>query len=187
VPTFISGLPVHVLLVHAVVVLVPLAVLSTVLIALWPAARRRHGWLAVAVTTVATLAIPLTTSSGEGLEAHLPRDPLIAAHTHLGDELLPFVALLLAASLALVVLDRYRARVIGPAPAEGPGAMTVDRKARTPVWTRVAGLALAVVVVLMGVVTMVQVVRIGDSGARAAWSRVHYVQPAARGHRGNDG
>lgn len=185
-PTFISGLPLHVLLVHAVVVLVPLAVLSTVAIAVWPAALRRHGWLAVAVTAIATLAIPLTTSSGEGLKAHLPRDPLITAHAHLGDQLLPLVALLLVASLTLLVLDRYRDRMTGAALTEGPGTMTVDSTARTPRWTRIAGVTLAAVTVLLGVVTAVQVVRIGDSGARAAWSRVHYIQPAPR-HHGDDG
>ncbi|MGH3535651.1 MAG: DUF2231 domain-containing protein [Pseudonocardiaceae bacterium] len=182
VPTFISGLPVHVLLVHAVVVLVPLAVLGTVTIAVWPAARQRHGWLVVALTAVAALVIPLTTSSGEGLRAHLPPDPLIAAHAHLGDELLPFAGLLLVAATALVVLDRYRARAAADTRSEGPGAMVVDQ----PGWTRPASLALSGLVLVLAVVTAVQVVRIGDSGARAAWSQVHYVQPLPGRHHGDD-
>ena len=37
----VNGLPAHVLLVHAVVVLVPLTSLLLVLVAVWPAARRR--------------------------------------------------------------------------------------------------------------------------------------------------
>jgi len=37
---FISGLPLHVLLVHAVVILVPLSALGALVIAIWPAARR---------------------------------------------------------------------------------------------------------------------------------------------------
>ena len=39
----VNGLPLHVLLVHFIVVGVPLAALLTVLSALWPAARRRLG------------------------------------------------------------------------------------------------------------------------------------------------
>jgi len=38
VPLLVFGLPTHVLVVHAVVVLVPLAVLGAVVIAVWPAA-----------------------------------------------------------------------------------------------------------------------------------------------------
>ncbi len=37
------GLPAHPLLVHAAVVLVPLAAIGVVLIAFWPAARARLG------------------------------------------------------------------------------------------------------------------------------------------------
>jgi hypothetical protein len=43
--TTISGLPAHVLLVHALVVLAPLTALLEILCALWPAARRSwSGW-----------------------------------------------------------------------------------------------------------------------------------------------
>ena len=42
-PDEFNGLPIHILLVHAVVVLVPLAALLTMLSAVWPAARRRIG------------------------------------------------------------------------------------------------------------------------------------------------
>src|SRR3954467_12720153 len=77
VPLLVFGLPTHVLLVHAVVVLVPLAVLGAVVIAVWPAARRRYGWLVVAVTVVATATVPLATEAGEALEHALPRSPAI--------------------------------------------------------------------------------------------------------------
>ncbi|GJF03026.1 hypothetical protein [Pseudonocardia sp. D17] len=43
-PTFMLGLPVHPLVVHAVVVLVPAAVIGAVLVALWPRIRARRGW-----------------------------------------------------------------------------------------------------------------------------------------------
>ncbi|NMI01158.1 hypothetical protein [Pseudonocardia acidicola] len=49
------------------------------------------------------------------------------------------------------------------------------RPARTPTWIRPAAAALSVVTVLLAVVTAV---RIGDSGARAAWGGMQYVQQA---------
>ena len=42
-PTTVRGLPLHVLVVHAVVVLVPAAAFGTLLCALWPAVRRHFG------------------------------------------------------------------------------------------------------------------------------------------------
>ncbi|MER5392257.1 DUF2231 domain-containing protein [Saccharopolyspora sp. NPDC002686] len=162
-PVFLNGLPVHVLVVHAVVVLVPLAVLATVTVAVWPAARRRYGWLAVAVTAAATASVPVATSSGEGLEHRLVPTELIRQHTHLGDQLLVFVAGLLVAGTALVWLDRRSRR-------EGSGATS-----RLAMKSIVAALAVATIV--LAAVSAVQVVRIGDSGARAAWAQTHYAAP----------
>jgi len=177
VPTFLSGLPVHPLIVHAVVVLVPVAVLGATTIALWPAARRRWGIPVAVVTALAATSIPLATSTGEGLEHNLPRTPAISVHSELGDQLLVFVAPLVVAVVALVVLDRWRT---GPGPgthaaagsrAEAPGGMSVPRR-RTP--PRVLMAAVGVVTVVLATVSAVQVVRIGDSGARAAWGDLHY-------------
>lgn len=168
-PVFLSGVPLHVLVVHAVVVLVPLAVLATLTIALWPAARRRYGWVAVAVTAAATVAVPLATSSGEDLRDRLAPTDLIRQHAHLGDELLVFVAGLLVVSAGLVWFDR-RVR------SEAPGAAR-----RVP--SRPVTIGLAALTVTLAAVSAVQVVRIGDSGARAAWAQTHYVAPR---HEGGD-
>ena len=88
VPTFVSGLPLHPLVVHVAVVLVPAAVLGALVVALWPAARRRWGWPVVALTALAAISVPLATSTGEGLEHNLPRSPAIATHAELGDQLI---------------------------------------------------------------------------------------------------
>lgn len=172
-PAFVAGLPLHVLVVHAVVVLVPLAVLATCTVALWPAARRRYGWLAVALTALATIAVPIATSSGEALRARLPRSPLIARHAELGDQLLIFVAPLLAAVAALMMLEEYRRRVRR---SDGPGAMT-ELASRLAGRTRPLAVILAAVTVALALASTVQVVRIGDAGARAAWANIHYVPP----------
>jgi hypothetical protein len=149
-----------VLVIHAVVVLVPLAVAGTVAIAVWPAARRRYGWLVVGVTALAGVLIPIATGSGEDLRDRLPQTDLIREHAHLGDQLLIFVIGLFVVSTARVWIEHRR-----------PGAV----KAIT--------ITLAVLTIGFAAVSAVQVVRIGDSGARAAWSSVQYTAPQPRGQR----
>jgi len=143
----INGLPIHPLVVHAVVVLLPLAIVGTIAIAVRPAWRLRYGHLVVACTGVATLLIPVATSSGEALERHVG-DP--GQHARLGDQLIWFALPLLALDVVLVVLARRRR---GQPSGEGRGLLTV-----------VAALS-----VVAALAAGVQVFRVGDSGARAAW------------------
>lgn len=166
-PVFISGLPLHVLVVHAVVVLVPLAVLGTLTVAVWPAARRRFGWLVVGLTAVATACIPLATGSGEDLRDRITPTDLIRQHAHLGDELLIFVAGLFVVSAALVWFDHRRRTA----------ATAETQETATPGSARAIALVLSVLTIALAAVSAVQVVRIGDSGARAAWSDTQYTAP----------
>jgi hypothetical protein len=187
VPLLLFGLPSHILVVHAVVVFVPLAALGVVVIAVWPRARRRFGWLVLAVTAVATVSVPIATSAGEALEHALPRTTALETHTRLGDELLPFAIPFLVLTAALVLLDWYvhsprrragRLRTIDPASAPG----TVASRAPSSTGLRWATVVVAALAVAFAVVCTVQVVRIGDSGARAAWGDKTYVERAP-GHR----
>lgn len=147
----IFGLPAHPLVVHAVVVLVPLAALSGVVVAVWPAARARYAPLALAVATLALISVPLATSTGENLESHVRSNALVEKHTEMADGLLPFVALLWLALAALVAV-----RVLWS-----------NRD-----WARFLIGAAVIVAVVGAVASGVQVARIGDSGARAAWHGV---------------
>lgn len=186
--TTIGGLPAHVLLVHAVVVLVPLTALSLLLVAFWPVARRRL-WLVTAALAVVTLvSVPLTTQAGEWLERHIPTTPLVRAHTELGDDMLPWAVALAAVALAVAgreLLGRRAAR--GAAPVEvgrgGPGAATSGGKTpRSMRDGRVSagssalpgGTTVTVVVAVLAVVVSLGAVytvyEIGDSGSRAAWT-----------------
>jgi hypothetical protein len=152
----VRGLPVHPLVVHAVVVLLPLACLGTLAIAVRRGWRERYGVLVVAVAALATVLIPVATSSGEALERRVgnPGD-----HAELGDQLIWFAVPLLVLAVLLVGLDLRSGRA--PAPAEGPS----ERSASTSTPGRVvAGLA-----VVAAVAASVQVYRVGESGARAAW------------------
>ncbi|KRE94306.1 hypothetical protein ASG76_13095 [Nocardioides sp. Soil774] len=148
----INGLPVHPLVVHAVVVLLPVATIGTLAIALRPAWRRPYGLLVVACTAVATALIPVATSSGEALEERVGNP---GEHAELGDQLIWFAIPMLLLAAALWWLDR-RAATTDAASAGRATSLTTMR----------AVSALAVVAALA---TTVQVYRVGDSGARAAW------------------
>ena len=155
--TLINGLPAHVLFVHVVVVLIPLTALALVTAALWPRAARRLGVVLPLVALVALVSVPLTTHAGEWLERHVDSDPLVRRHTELGDGLLPW-------ALGLFVLAAgvwWAGRRTEAEPGQGGGAL---RWSALPVRIVVGVLSLAV-----AVGAVVDVYRIGDSGAKAAW------------------
>jgi hypothetical protein len=157
----INGVPAHVLLIHAVVVLVPLTALSLVVCAVWPQAMRRFGVVLPVLALVSLIAVPLTTSAGEWLKKRVPRSSLVRKHTGLGHELLPWAVGLLV--LAVVVWFVYwRAEASGAQVADGGRAS----HAAVDIRLRVLAVVLSLVVAVGAVV---QVYRIGDSGAKAAW------------------
>ncbi len=165
----ISGLPVHPLVVHAVVVLLPLAILGTIALAVRPSWRISYGPLVVAVAAVAAALVPISTSSGEALEKRVG-DP--GEHAALGDQLLWFALPVLILALVLVVLARRdRSR---NADVAGTGTDTSRSPAR-------ATTAVAVLAVLASLACAVQVYRVGDSGAKAVWSDQVSAAPSSAG------
>ena len=102
----LNGLPAHILLVHAVVVLLPLAAVLLVLTAVWPAARRHLALANAVLSVLVVLLVPLTTSAGEWLEHQVDETALVKDHAELGDTAL-LVALPVAV-LALIIWWRGR-------------------------------------------------------------------------------
>jgi hypothetical protein len=151
----INGLPAHVLLVHAVVVIVPLAASLAVVSVAWPAARRRFGLLVPATALLGLAFVPLASQAGEWLQQHVVDNALVRRHAELGDGLLPWAGLLFVFATALWVLD--------VAPARSWRLPAVAR-------TRVARTAVSAALVIASAASVVQVYRIGDSGAKAAWN-----------------
>ncbi|SDP22514.1 DUF2231 domain-containing protein [Lentzea jiangxiensis] len=159
----IDGIPLHPLLVHAVVVLLPLTALCAVAIALVPAWRRRYSWVVLGVTLAGVASVPAATRTGEDLQAGLARNgvqnPVIQAHADLGDMLLPLALGFGVAVIALLVAGRLADR---ERQAEAPATKT---------W-RVISVVVSVLVVVLAVGTTVQTVRAGHSGSEAVWSGV---------------
>ncbi len=148
----VFGLPAHALLVHAVVVLAPLTALLEILCGVWPAARRRLVWLVLALAAVTAVVTPITAEAGEWLLSQRKRvSPILQEHAELGDLMTYFSVALLVVAIALVVLHWLETRSDRP--------------------RRAAAVAVAVVALVVGVSSTVQVVRIGDAGARSVWGK----------------
>jgi uncharacterized membrane protein len=178
----IFGLPVHPLIVHATTVVVPAAALAVLLAAVWPRFRRWAGWMPLALSVVAVVLTPLSTESGESLERRVEHSNLIETHSQLAEGLLPWViGLAVAAALLLVVARRERHSHTTPAADGSPAAQADEARERTSVVPRPILLAGAVLGLVAALGTTVQVVRIGHSGAQAAWSDAVSQTPAPSG------
>ncbi len=114
-PEKVGGLPLHPLVVHAVVVLVPLAVIGAIGISLWPAMRRHLGLLVLLVSAVALVSVPIATSSGETFRDEIGAQQLVRQHQHYADQLLPWSGALVFLLLLTMIVDL--ARRLGPAVA----------------------------------------------------------------------
>lgn len=155
-PEFVTKLPLHALVVHFVVVLLPLAVLGSIVVAVWPKARERYGWLVVGVTAVATILVPVATNSGGKLKARIAPNGNAAVdrHEQLGNLMIYWaVPLLVFVTALMVVHEVAKRRELG--------------------WTKLATWAAMVLTVGFAVVVGIHVYRVGDAGARAAWSYVY--------------
>lgn len=149
-PTSFDGLPLHPLIVHATVVLVPLSALMVALYVLWPRFRAWSGPLPAAASLVGLALVPLSTSTGETLEERVERTDLVERHADIAEQLLPWAIGLAVLAVAAWLVQRR-----------------VDRGS-TVVRPVVLGIAVLAVVAAAG--TTVQVARIGHAGAKAAWA-----------------
>lgn len=144
----VNGLPAHVLLVHFIVVLAPLTALLAILCAIWSSVRERLVWLVLALSVFVAVLTPITTEAGEWLEHKVGKSPPLHIHSHLGDTMIYFALALVVAALLLAVMH--------------------VRQHRGMPLTRVVSMVVVAFVLISSVATMVQVYRIGDSGARVS-------------------
>ena len=149
----LNGLPVHVLVVHAAVVFVPLLAVGAIVYALVPRWRTRVGWAVVLLAVAAPVATLAAKLSGEELEARLLQQgvsgrgaEIISDHSGYGN-LTFWFALALGVVSLVMVLATSRGRSL----------------------PRVAELGMAAVMVVLAAVSGFYVFQTGDSGATAVW------------------
>jgi len=184
VPQNAFGLPVHILVVHAVVVLLPIAVVAAILVAVWRRARERFGVAVVKLTFVATVLVPVASQSGEALQARLRSSPIIRAHASLGKALIPFAALFGIWVFAVVAIDVYRRAVADSRGLRGfaarvwaklPASWRLQRERR---WLRPGAAAASILTVVSALAVGYLIVRAGHTGAKAVWDHSVHLRAA---------
>lgn len=136
----VSGLPVHALVVHAVVVLLPLMSLVSVAVAVWKPWRRAAKWVVAANAAVVAISF-VAKQSGEELQERFGGE-IAQDHSEYG-ELLPWFAVALFAASVVVYFASTRS---GAVVAVSIGLVVVCAVAALA-WTFLTG----------------------DSGARSVW------------------
>ncbi|WNV84829.1 DUF2231 domain-containing protein [Umezawaea sp. Da 62-37] len=162
----VNGLPTHILLVHAIIVLLPLSALLLMLSALWPVLRRRLAGPNAILSLVVLALVPVTTDAGEWLEHRVQFSALIRTHTELGDTAL-FVAIPVAL-LALVIWWRGRESSTIRTEDTQTGAPATQRTFLAPSSAAV-GAVIAVLSILAAGAAVYDIYLTGDSGAQATW------------------
>jgi len=141
----IAGLPLHPLVIHASIVLIPLVAISGLVMSYLPSFSRRYGKVTLVIAIVAQLSLFLAKVTGEAFQEILDKD--MGNHAELG-EIAPFV------TLPMVALIYLRWRL------DRSGATVGSAWARrlTSIALIVASLASIAVIVL-----------VGHSGAESVW------------------
>lgn len=144
----INGLPLHPLVVHASVVLVPLLVIISLAYALVPTWRPKVGWAAIALAVIAPISAVVTRQSGNALADRLYGGNVegdLADHQRYGTTAMWVSIALGALTLALVWFAR---------------------SASIPRWLTIA---LSVLVVVAAGAAATYVFLAGDLGSRIHW------------------
>ena len=164
-----QGLPVHPLIVHLPVMLIPLTLILAILAVAWPRGRRVLSVVVLIGATASMLGAQLAVMSGESLQERVRETPAVEQHAELGEATRTFAILMFLAAVAFVVRE-WKDRL--------PGGERLDALLAP----RAVGVALGVVLVATALLTTVWVVRTGHEGAKATWNTL----PAASASAGGD-
>jgi Predicted membrane protein (DUF2231) len=147
------GLPAHPLVVHAAVVLLPIAAIGLIVVAAIPRARKLYAPIVLGLALAATVAVGLAQQSGESLEGDVKKTELVEEHTEQGETVLPW-AIAVTVMSALVAAEPYvRDRFGKPSP-------------------RVVTAVLVGASLIVGIGATYTVIDVGHSGAKSVWNDV---------------
>ncbi|MFC4067365.1 DUF2231 domain-containing protein [Actinoplanes subglobosus] len=151
----VNGLPVHVLVLHAAVIFVPLLALGAIVYGFAAPLRPRIGWAVALLAVVAPVAALITKLSGTEFYNRLlseervspPGKVILDGHMSNGTTTFWLTLALGVLSLILVVLTTRNPRAL----------------------PKIADLAFAVVLLVLGGLSAYYLYLTGDSGATAVW------------------
>ena len=147
------GLPAHPLVVHAAVVLLPIAAIGLIVVAAIPRARKLYAPIVLGLALAATVAVGLAQQSGESLEDDVKETELVEEHAEQGETVLPW-AIAVTVMSALVAAEPYvRNRFDKPSP-------------------RVVTAVLVGASLIVGLGATYTVIDVGHSGAKSVWNDV---------------
>jgi hypothetical protein len=141
----LAGLPLHPLLVHSAIVLVPLVAIGALVMSYLPSFSRRHGRLILILAVLAQVSVFLAKMSGEAFSEILNKN--VEKHAELG-EIAPL------ATLPMVVLIYLRWRMDRAGSSIGNAAVR-----------RLTSIAL----VIASLVSLVVIFLVGHAGATSVW------------------
>jgi hypothetical protein len=141
----LAGLPLHPLLVHGAVVLVPLVAIGALVMSYLPSFSRRHGKIILGLAIIAQISVFLAKISGEAFEDILNKS--VEKHAELG-EIAPFI------TIPMVVLIYLRWRM--------------DRSGSTFGSVLIRRLT-SVALVVASLTSIVFIFLVGHSGAESVW------------------
>jgi hypothetical protein len=141
----IFGLPLHPLVVHGAVVLVPLVAFAALAMSYWPSFSRKYGGPVLILAVVAQLSLFLAKASGEPFQDRLNKE--IERHKNFG-EIAPFTF------IPLLVLLYLRWRM------DKSGSTVGSAKVRRLV---------SVLLALAAILALVYIYLTGHSGAESVW------------------
>ena len=141
----LAGLPLHPLLVHSAVVLVPLVAIGALVMSYLPSFSRRHGKLILTLAVIAQVSVFLAKMSGEAFSEILDKN--VEKHAELG-EIAPLVTLPVVALIYL----RWR----------------MDR-AGSSIGNVVIRRLTSVALVVSSLASLIVIFLVGHSGASSVW------------------
>jgi uncharacterized membrane protein len=160
VPETVFGLPLHPLVVHGAIVLVPVAAILAVIVAVSPERRTRWGVLTWLLATAALAAAVAAKLTGENLESTLypTVTPLATAqHADYGGSSIWFVMALWLSVSAVLLID-------------------LDRRRRDGFGSPLLPTIVAVVTIVAAMASTGQVLLTAWTGTEARWSAVIAVE-----------
>jgi hypothetical protein len=155
-----GDLPLHVLVIHVTVLVLPVGALTAIVFALVPKWRWLLRWPTLLLGLGSLVCAFVAKKSGEAFVAAVPQlEPLVKVHRERGNLLFWFCLVFAVVAVAAFLL------------LSGPAALASGRGSKETK-SRPLEILVSAAVVVIGVVVIYQTIRTGDAGAKAVWTGI---------------